>query len=223
MVEAMEVKRQSPAGLRQRIGVELGILAVLTPLFLYYAPHDAELYAALALAFFAIVAINLRNTHEHVWAPHALDRSAGLRRSARVMTLLTLPAAAVFFGWWLWNGHTVSYLNLALAFCLYVPWALLQQAIFQLYLLGRLRVVLPGAPAPMLALLNGSAYGLVHLPNPGLALLTVVAGSIWSYAYLRDRKLLPIALSHALLGSTFYYFVDARDLLAELLARFALH
>lgn len=217
----MEVTRQSPAGLRRRIGIELGILAVLTPLFLYYAPHEPGLYAGLALAFFAIVAINVRNTHEYVWASHALDRSAGLRRSARMMTLLTLPPAAGFFAWCLWSGHTVSYLNLTLAFCLYVPWALLQQAIFQLYLLGRLRVMIPGASAPVLAVLNGTLYGLVHLPNPGLALLTVIAGSIWSYAYLRDRKLLPIALSHALLGSTFYYFVDARDLLAELVTRLA--
>ncbi len=218
----MDAMSARPTGLRRRIGAELTALAVLTPLFLYYAPHHLGLYAALALAFFAIVVINVRNTHEHVWATHPRDRSAGLRRSARVMALVTLPPAAVFFGWCVWSGHEVSYVNLLIAFCLYVPWALLQQAIFQLYLLGRLRVVMPTASPLLIAAMNGAIYGLVHLPARGLMVLTAVAGTIWSYAYLRDRALLPIALSHALLGSTFYYFVDARDLLAELLTRFAL-
>ena len=36
--------------------------------------------------------------------------------------------------------------------------------------------------------------------------------SVWSYAYLREQQLLPLALSHAVLGSTFYYFVAGRDL-----------
>ncbi len=201
--------------------MELAVLAVLTPAFLYYAPHHLGLYAALALLFLGFIAITVRNTHEHVWGRHTAHPGERLRRSARVMALVSVPPAVAFFGWCLWSGNPVSYLNLLVAFSLYVPWALLQQAIFQLYLLGRLRAVLPSVSPLILAALNGTAYGLVHLPNPGLVLLTVVAGTVWSYSYLRDRHLLPIAFSHALLGSTFYYFVDARDPLAELLARLA--
>jgi membrane protease YdiL (CAAX protease family) len=79
-------------------------------------------------------------------------------------------------------------------------------------------VALPLASPVILAAVNGTAYGLVHLRNRQLALVTIVAGIVWSYVYLRDRQLLPIAISHAVLGSTFYYFVGTRDLFTELVA-----
>jgi membrane protease YdiL (CAAX protease family) len=207
------------ASLRRRMAVELGTLAVLTPVFLYFIPHNIGLYVALALLFFGFIVVSTARTREYVWGRQTLSRSERLRRSAGVMSLVTIPVALAFFVWCLWTGHRVSYVNMFFAFCLYVPWALLQQTIFQVYLLGRLRAMLPLASPVILAALNGTAYGLVHLPDRELALLTIAAGIVWSYSYLRDRHLLPIAISHALLASTFFYFVDARDLFAELLRR----
>ncbi len=208
-----------PDALRRRIALELAALAVLTPIFLYFAPHDLGLYATLALLFLGFILITARNTKEYVWGRHEAHWFVRLRRSARPMSLLTIPPVAAFFAWCVWTGHHISWLNLFLAFCLYLPWALLQQTIFQVYLLGRLRAVLPLTPPILIAAFNGTAYGLVHLPDQGLALVTVVAGILWSYTYLRDRHLLPIAVSHAMLGSTFYYFVGARDLFAEWVVR----
>jgi hypothetical protein len=40
-----------------------------------------------------------------------------------------------------------------------------------------------------------------------------VAGVVWSSFYLRDRFLPPIALSHAVLGTTYFYWVRGQDLL----------
>jgi membrane protease YdiL (CAAX protease family) len=59
---------------------------------------------------------------------------------------------------------------------------------------------------------NGVLFGAVHLPEWDLTLVTVVAGSVWSWYYLRDRYLAPIALSHAVLGTTYFYWVRGRDL-----------
>jgi len=42
--------------------------------------------------------------------------------------------------------------------------------------------------------------------------VTIVAGSAWSWYYLRDRSLLPIAFSHAVLGATSFYWVRGQDL-----------
>lgn len=53
---------------------------------------------------------------------------------------------------------------------LYFPWAMLQQTLFQFYLLGRLRVALPSSsPLPAIAL-TGIGYALVHLPDLELVL-----------------------------------------------------
>ena len=46
-------------------------------------------------------------------------------------------------------------------------------------------------------------------------LVTVVAGAVWSFIYYRYRLLLPLAFSHAALGSAFYYGIFGHDLAAE--------
>jgi hypothetical protein len=43
--------------------------------------------------------------------------------------------------------------------------------------------------------------------------VTLLAGVIWSASYFRDRKLLPLAVSHAALGTTLHYWVFGNDLL----------
>jgi hypothetical protein len=96
---------------------------------------------------------------------------------------------------------------------LYFPWALLQQTLFQFYLQGRLRVALSSSsPLPAIAL-TGIGYALVHLPDLGIMAVTALAGLFWSALYSAFRVLSPLALSHAILGSTFYYWVYGEDLL----------
>ncbi|MFQ5935803.1 MAG: type II CAAX prenyl endopeptidase Rce1 family protein [Acidiferrobacterales bacterium] len=209
---AIDTQTRAGASLRKQSAIELVTLAVLTPLFLYFAPRELGLYAAAAVLFFGFVAIRAMKARERIWPRVDVGWADRLRRSAGLMFAVTAPTVVAFYGWCEWTGHEVSYVNLSLAFFLYMPWALLQQTIFVVYLLGRLRAVFPLAPPLLLAAVNGVAYGLVHLPDLRLVIVTMIAGMVWSYAYLRDRHLLPIAVSHAVLGSTFYYFVGQRDL-----------
>ncbi|MFQ5754551.1 MAG: type II CAAX prenyl endopeptidase Rce1 family protein [Acidiferrobacterales bacterium] len=199
------------------VALELGLLLLLTPLFLYFAPRGMGLYATAAIAFVLYVVLTAKYTRDRIWGPTDRPRSKRLRWSAITLTVLTVPPLLAFFAWGAWQGHQVVFMNLLLALALYLPWALLQQTIFQFYLLGRLRVLLPLSPF-VLAAVNGVAFGLVHLPYLPLMLLAMVAGVFWSYSYLRDRVVLPIAISHALLGTTFYYAVVGRDLLGDWLA-----
>ncbi|MGW8209290.1 MAG: CPBP family glutamic-type intramembrane protease, partial [Syntrophobacteria bacterium] len=175
----------------------------------------------LALFALSLILWNARFTKNFVWVqfPPKDDLRTRVRRSytlAATFTILAILAFAAIgltlgyreFGWeGAWTR--LSNWHLPVVFLLYLPWALLQQFLFQFYLLGRLLTLLP---SPVAVFAAGMAYSLVHLPEVGVALATAPAGIFWTFLYRRDRVLLPLGLSHALLGSTFYYWVYGRDL-----------
>ncbi len=202
--------------IRLRLTAELVTLAALTPLFLLFAPRDSRVYAAAALLFLVLLGLGARETRDRIWGPPADPRPVRLRRSALTMVVFTAPAAASFLIWGLLSGNPILQPNLLLALGLYLIWALVQQVIFQFYLLGRLRALMPSTSPVALATINGLAYGLVHQPFSVITLATMLVGTAWSYTYFRDRLLMPIAASHAILGTTLYYWAFGRDLVGEL-------
>ncbi|MGY8904246.1 MAG: CPBP family glutamic-type intramembrane protease [Burkholderiales bacterium] len=205
--------------LRRCVATELAVLGVCTPLFLLYAPRDAALYMALAALFVCYVFLTRRHTAQHIWGAAATSQARRLRQSVWQLALFTALNAALFAAWGIAHSQRVSAASLLIAVCLYFPWALLQQGIFQFYLHGRLRVLLGHSPPWLPALLSGVAYGTVHFPNYELMLLTSLSGTLWGLVYQRDRLLWPIALSHAVLGSAYYHAVVGEDLVANVMAR----
>jgi len=208
--------------LRHRILIELFVLGVLTIVFLALFPKR-PIYIDVLLALFALCLIlsNAGFTKNSVWVqfPPEKDLQNRVRRSYLLASAVTLPVILVFAAIGLalgykesgWVGAWARLLNyhLPLAFALYLPWALLQQFLFQFYLLGRLLTLFP---TPVSVVATGMAYSLVHLPDIGITLAAAAAGIFWTFLYRRDRVLLPLGLSHALLGSTFYYWVYGHDL-----------
>src|SRR5688572_7717132 len=104
------------------------------------------------------------------------------------------------------NWHVLA------AAALYFPWALLQQYIFQFYWFGRWLQLVPAAVA---VALTAVAFAAVHFPRWPVMAVTLVAGAVWALIYLRWRRLLPLALSHALLGTALHYWVFGNDLLGR--------
>jgi membrane protease YdiL (CAAX protease family) len=100
--------------------------------------------------------------------------------------------------------------HLAVVLPLYFGWGLLQQYIFQRFLLGRLLQLLPAAAA---IALTAIAFSSVHYPRWPVMALVLIACSVWSTIYYRTRALLPLAASHALLASVLHYWVFGNDLL----------
>jgi hypothetical protein len=208
--------------LRHRILTELFALGVLTIVFLALFPkRPIYIDVLLALLALCLIASNARFTKNSVWAqfPPNEDLQTRARRSYLLASAVTIPVILAFaviglalgFRQSGWDGAWARFSNyhLPLAFVLYLPWALLQQFLFQFYLLGRLLTLFP---APVSVVATGMAYSLVHLPEIGITLVAAAAGIFWTFLYRRDRVLLPLGFSHALLGSTFYYWVYGHDL-----------
>jgi hypothetical protein len=118
-------------------------------------------------------------------------------------------------GGWSAVGSRIFNWRILAAFGCYLPWALMQQTLLQFYLLGRLLALFPKRLLFLPFIITGTCFGLVHLPDIWTALATVAAGAVWSFIYYRYRLLLPLAFSHAMLGSAFYYGIFGHDLAAE--------
>ncbi len=188
-------------------------MALGATLFLVLVP-ERPISVDLGLAFLAagLVALTARDTRERVWGTPFEPRADRFRHSTRHLLIGSAGVMLLFAAWPLWHGGPLLTPTLLVTLALFVPWALLQQALFQFYLLGRLRALLAGMPRFVVAALNGVLFSAVHLPEWDLALVTLVAGSVWSWYYLHDRCLVPIGLSHAALGAAYFYWVRGEDL-----------
>lgn len=208
--------------------MEVAVLAFLTVLYLTVTPHrPLGVDIGLALVGLALIGFSAKNTREHIWGPPAAPKRERIWRCTRHMLLITLPVVLLFGAYAVlsaylahrhWRGVLAPLFRPTFfaALILFIPWALLQQMLFQFYLLGRLRALVPYVSPLFLSLVNGFLYGAVHLPDWDVALVTMPAGVAWSYSYHRDRSLLPISVSHAVLGTTYFYWVRNRDLVLTL-------
>ena len=73
-------------------------------------------------------------------------------------------------------------------------WGGSQQFVLQTVVLREARERMPRSAAIILA---AGMFGVVHLPNPFLALLTFGAGLLWCWIYSRHPNIIPLAISHA--------------------------
>jgi len=200
--------------LRRRFLIELLMLLVLTPLFLAVMPHKMIVFAPAALIFLVYVLIDARFTQPRIWQQRTA-LPGDLKKALQGTALMTLPPFFLMLGLGTYLDHHILGANLLKGFALYLVWALVQQTLFQVYLLGRLHVLFPRINDSGLAAMNGLAYALVHLPYLWVTLGTLPLGILWTFLFIRYRKLWPLALSHAMLATAFYYWVMNRDLIAE--------
>jgi membrane protease YdiL (CAAX protease family) len=210
--------------------LEVAGLGALTALYLALVPvRPPAVDLGLALLAVVVILMTAGYTRRRIWGSPDWPAAERVRHSAMHLLTGTSIIVALFAAlgavrvWW--TADTASAVSahllkptLPVALTLFIPWALLQQTLFQFYLLGRMRALWPAAPPFVLAAANGVVYGAVHLPAWDVVAVTMIGGTVWSWYYMRDRQLLPIALSHAVLGTTYFYWVRDQDLIGHWLA-----
>ncbi|MCI1709841.1 MAG: hypothetical protein LKM32_10850 [Chiayiivirga sp.] len=81
---------------------------------------------------------------------------------------------------------------------IYPAWALVQQFLLIEFIAPRTRQLVGTERGG--AILAGALFGLLHLPNFFLMLLTFLAAAVWSRLGYRHQALLPLVASHSVLG-----------------------
>jgi hypothetical protein len=140
-------------------------------------------------------------------------RDIGLRTDNFLIScqLLLLPTAlAVFlimsFGWFTSQSSFSS--PWRWRFAALPLWALFQQYVLNGFINRRAQIGLgPGAKSIALVAIG---FGILHLPSPRLALLTLVAGAMWAFVYQRAPNLYALALSHTVVSLALALTVPAR-------------
>lgn len=172
---------------------------------------------ALAAAAVALIVLSAARSRRFWLLARSVDPTgargawqAALAFTAIALGVLAVAAVLVARAEGAPPGERFGNWQLLVAAAFYLPWALLQQYIFQFYWFGRWLTLVP---VPAAGAITALAFAAVHFPRWPVMGATLVAGAAWSLIYYRWRRLVPLAVSHALLGTALHYWVFGNDLL----------
>ncbi|MBS0658276.1 MAG: CPBP family intramembrane metalloprotease [Verrucomicrobia bacterium] len=141
-------------------------------------------------------------------------RREGLPEATRWTLALFGGPLLVLIGYGIWKGATLP-AHFFYTLALYPLWGLLQQLVFQGFVLENLRRLGLGPwSIPVAALF----YASVHWPSPFMLWATGVAGLGFSFVYYRFRNVLPLGVAHGILGACLFYLYLGRDPFAKFIA-----
>lgn len=145
-------------------------------------------------------------------------RAEGFGYAFKLLALPMLLAIAVMslISWKLNSFQRTS--QFALNLFVAPLWGIVQQYITQGFLYRRVRsLIVQPQTSPLeqrtqvrkAIWVSASCFAFVHLPNPTLTLLTLVAGLLWSWVYERAPNLWALGLSHGILSAVLMHSMPA--------------
>lgn len=136
-------------------------------------------------------------------------RSDTLAPAAIACGIFYVIVAGAILAWRLWKGWIPVPPSALLLFAVYPVWGLCQQFFVQSLVAGNLERL--GAPRALIVPVAAILFGLAHAPDVPLMALCAGAGLVWTSIFLRFPNLVPLALTHAWLGSLAYLMVLERN------------
>jgi membrane protease YdiL (CAAX protease family) len=115
--------------------------------------------------------------------------------------VLLVAGACLLIAWT--TGSSINFLrwhpnrNLALQLAIGFAWALAQQYVLQGFFNRRAMIAL--GRGWLSVSLIAVIFALLHLPNPLITFITLIAGGIWAAVYQRAPNLFALALTHAVM------------------------
>jgi membrane protease YdiL (CAAX protease family) len=135
-------------------------------------------------------------------------RTDNFLAACRLLLLPTalLVALVVVVGWL--ANHSLSVAPWRNRYLFLPLWALFQQYVLNGFINRRAELALGKSVKGII--LVALVFGVLHLPNPLLALLTFVGGLIWAAVYQRKPNLFALALSHTVSSITLALLVSPK-------------
>jgi len=136
--------------------------------------------------------------------PRLRDLGLGLRGLYSSLWVIpasvALASAAVFVAWIEGTLHPLfGVIGVATHSSGYAIWAVFQQFILQSYFFLRLEHLISTRAA---VFLSAGLFCLVHIPNPVLIVVCLIAGLIACETFRRKRNIYALGVAHAILGLT---------------------
>ena len=180
---------------------------------------DLQLWYTVAAIIFWTTYVMLR----HKADPSVLERwgfrRAGMREGAVLsgMALLVFGGFCVVYA--LVTREALITTNLLLLLLLYPAWGLIQQFLVVALLADNLMALTrEQASEFVIVMISALLFSAIHIPEPGLMVVTFFLGAATTLIFFRTRNLWMIGILHGWFASLFYFLVLRHDPLAPLLA-----
>jgi len=138
-----------------------------------------------------------------------------IRPAAAANGVFLLVAGLLMVGYGLLRGRPAPSAGFFYLMALYPAWGLIQQLLLYPLIYSNLERLSRNRAAS--TLIGAALFGLVHVPDWSLAVLTTTAAVVWIAFYQRWPSLWAQAVSHGWLGALVYHYVLGRNPWAELL------
>jgi hypothetical protein len=202
--------------LSRRATLEIAAVALTAALhFVFYdvLPGRGIFIVATVAAWTTYLAVRIRHAPE-LKREYGLSRHA-LKQSMLAAAVVFVVGGAICLSVALGRGQTLFAPSMVILAFLYPLWGLLQQLLVQAMVVRNLA---PRVARPLVVVIAGLLFGVVHLPHVLLAASTAILGSVFTVIFLRWPSVWALGLCHGWLGVLFYFWVLQRNPWLEIVA-----